>query len=215
MYLRAVPSNLYVLAALFTRERPTRVFISYAHADIRHVERDLPRLETVAEIWSDSKLRGGQRWREEIRKRIKWCDKMIVYWCCHSGNSIEVARELKQAAALNKPIAAFRLCDYPMPQSLREFHWVNIKDLPHDCIQGCPSISRVDGIPPEERIVTSAISDIEREGLDSKVDELLNYFSETDMSNYKKAMSIAYHLIDFYPLAFYTEELRRELRNEQ
>ena len=50
--------------------RPT-VFVSYSHNDLPVLEDLLPYLTTlerddIVEIWSDEKLRGGERWRDEI-----------------------------------------------------------------------------------------------------------------------------------------------------
>src|SRR4029453_451751 len=55
--------------------RPT-VFVSYSHKDLPVLEDLLPFLITLerddlVEIWSDEKLRGGERWRDEISAALE------------------------------------------------------------------------------------------------------------------------------------------------
>lgn len=52
-----------------------RVFISYSHADAANLDRILIHLRPVERsgainLWSDTKIRAGDRWREEIRKAL-------------------------------------------------------------------------------------------------------------------------------------------------
>src|SRR5690606_22976993 len=52
-----------------------KVFFSYSHADGEYLERALIHLRPLERagalnLWSDTKLRAGDRWREEIRKAI-------------------------------------------------------------------------------------------------------------------------------------------------
>jgi hypothetical protein len=55
--------------------RPGRVFVSYSHADEEFLHRILVHLrplerEGLIDLWSDGKIRVGDRWREEIRREL-------------------------------------------------------------------------------------------------------------------------------------------------
>ena len=62
--------------------RPT-VFVSYSHKDLPVLEDLLPFLITLerddlVEIWSDEKLRGGERWRDEISAALESADAAVL-----------------------------------------------------------------------------------------------------------------------------------------
>ncbi len=51
------------------------VFVSYSHKNSRALKSLLPYLDTLkranfVDVWTDRQLRGGQRWREEIRAAL-------------------------------------------------------------------------------------------------------------------------------------------------
>ena len=53
-----------------------RVFFSYSHSDAEYLDRMLIHLRPVERsgainLWSDTKIRAGDRWREEIRKAVR------------------------------------------------------------------------------------------------------------------------------------------------
>lgn len=59
------------------------IFISYAHADEKWLERLKTHLKVMAkyyslEFWEDTKLRGGDKWREEISGAIKRANVAIL-----------------------------------------------------------------------------------------------------------------------------------------
>lgn len=57
------------------QNRPLKVFISYSHKDVEAIERFQAHLkplerEGLVERWDDTRLRTGQRWKEEIQKAL-------------------------------------------------------------------------------------------------------------------------------------------------
>lgn len=52
----------------------TKVFVSYSHKDkdvLAEVQRHFKPLKTSIELWDDERIKGGDKWKEEIRKAIK------------------------------------------------------------------------------------------------------------------------------------------------
>ena len=59
------------------------VFVSYSHKNSRALKSLLPYLDTLkranfVDVWTDRQLRGGQRWREEIRAALAAADVAVL-----------------------------------------------------------------------------------------------------------------------------------------
>jgi hypothetical protein len=60
-----------------------RVFVSYAHRDIRYhkefqMNLSILKNEGLIRVWYDGELRGGEDWDRTIRKEIEECDVMVL-----------------------------------------------------------------------------------------------------------------------------------------
>ncbi|HEY0604058.1 MAG TPA: toll/interleukin-1 receptor domain-containing protein [Herpetosiphonaceae bacterium] len=120
------------------KKRPLSVFLCHSHQDkpiVRQLYRQL--LNEGIEPWLDEeKILGGQKWRVEIRKALRTADVVIV---CLSHNSVnqagyiqeeieyvlDVADEQTQDTIFIIPV---RLEDCPVPDRLRQLHWINLFD---------------------------------------------------------------------------------------
>ena len=94
-----------------------KLFISYAREnkpDVEALVRDLGALGY--ETWLDSSLRGGQKWWDEILRRIADSDVFISVVSPHNLDSVACRQELDWATALNKPVLP--LAVGPLPDAL-------------------------------------------------------------------------------------------------
>jgi len=71
---KSAAANQVDISASWVVERP-KVFFSYSQKDRAYLERILVHLrpverEGIVELWSDTKLQAGDRWKEEIRESI-------------------------------------------------------------------------------------------------------------------------------------------------
>lgn len=94
-----------------------RLFISYARENKPDVDALVRDVESLGyETWLDSSLRGGQKWWDEILRRIADSDVFIAVVSAQSLNSVACRRELEWASALNKPVLP--LAVGPLPDAL-------------------------------------------------------------------------------------------------
>lgn len=94
-----------------------KLFISYAREnkpDVEALVRDLDALGH--QTWLDSSLRGGQKWWDEILRRIADSDVFVSVVSPHNLNSVACRHELQWATALNKPVLP--LAVGPLPDAL-------------------------------------------------------------------------------------------------
>ncbi|MEO8589563.1 MAG: toll/interleukin-1 receptor domain-containing protein [Flavobacteriales bacterium] len=76
-YLRQEIGTLPIVAhqKYHTADAPrTNVFISYSHRDkdvLTEVQRHFKPLKAGIELWDDERIKGGDKWKDEIRKAIK------------------------------------------------------------------------------------------------------------------------------------------------
>ena len=97
-----------------------KVFVSYARADSRKVNRITKRLTAHGlEFWMDThKLEGGDDWSEKIIKAINGCDKFLLFMSVVSMASDNVEREVHAAFKKKKKIILLRLDNARVPLSL-------------------------------------------------------------------------------------------------
>jgi hypothetical protein len=86
-------------------ERQRVLFVSYARADrdaLRSLEHGLESLHN--EVWIDRKLDGGQVWWDEILRRIRDCNAMVVAISPALLDSDAAGKERQYARLLGKPL---------------------------------------------------------------------------------------------------------------
>jgi formylglycine-generating enzyme required for sulfatase activity len=79
------------------------LFISYARVDKPYCKQIIDLLD-MHEVWYDQRLHIGQKWWDEIVRRMHWCDGMIYLMSPDSVASEYCRRELDIAINLNKHI---------------------------------------------------------------------------------------------------------------
>jgi Tol biopolymer transport system component len=113
-----------------------QVFLSYAREDAEKVKRLYQKLSDAGfKPWMDKKdILPGERWQSSIWKAIRGSDFFLV---CLSANSVDrrgwIQREIKQALDIWQEkleddiyLIPVRLEDCEVPESLRDFQWVNL-----------------------------------------------------------------------------------------
>ncbi len=108
-----------------------RLFISYAHADSRKVERLAEILERSGhEVWFDRAIAGGDDWWQSILGNIEASDVFIFALTPQSTASDACKAEYQYALDLNKPILPVMLAEAELPVGrLQETQFVTAKTL--------------------------------------------------------------------------------------
>ncbi len=91
----------------------TSIFISYSHNDAEEVRKIAESIQNagIADVWYDSKLRGGENYFSVIANQIVACEYLIFVVSDHSIQSDWCLRELEFAASEQKKILAVWLKD--------------------------------------------------------------------------------------------------------
>lgn len=108
-----------------------RLFISYAHADIRKVERLAEILERAGhEVWFDQAIPGGDDWWQTILTNIEAADVFIFALSPPATRSEACRAEYQYALDLHKPILPVMLAEAELPVGhLQATQYVNAKTL--------------------------------------------------------------------------------------
>ncbi len=97
-------------------------FVSYSSADREFVTPLVQLLRVAAPAFLDRDcIPLGRRWREVITEAIGAATDVLLFWCAHSRTSKEVAWEVRQALALEKPLIPVLLDDAALPPKLARY----------------------------------------------------------------------------------------------
>lgn len=80
-----------------------RLFVSYARVDKAFCQQIMDTLD-VHEVWYDHRIAAGQKWWEEILKRLTWCDGFVYLLSKESVTSEYCKQEFAIALSLGKHI---------------------------------------------------------------------------------------------------------------
>ncbi len=80
-----------------------KLFVSYARVDKNYCDQIIGLLD-IHDVWHDQRLRVGQKWWDEIVRRLHWCEGYIYLLSSDSASSDYCHREYEIAMSLNKPI---------------------------------------------------------------------------------------------------------------
>jgi TIR domain-containing protein len=111
-------------------------FISYSHKDTAVVKPliDLLSVNQQRVFW-DGDLKPGDRWAQTIDSAVKRSNIFVLFWCCDTSQSKEVAREIASALRLKKKIVPVKLCSAPVPHPIGEWQWIDLRsNIHHACI---------------------------------------------------------------------------------
>jgi hypothetical protein len=107
-----------------------KVFVSYSHVDASLVS-PIVRLLRVNRslVFQDvDDIRPGKKWREELARGLAESELVVLFWCDHSRQSGEVAKEWGTAIQQEKDVLPLLLDATPLPDQLREYQWINFRD---------------------------------------------------------------------------------------
>jgi formylglycine-generating enzyme required for sulfatase activity len=105
-----------------------RLFISYARVDKHFCQQIVDTLD-VHDVWYDHRIAAGQRWWEEILKRLTWCDGFVYLLSKESVTSEYCKQEFAIAQSLNKhifPVLIHALT--PVPEALKEIQYADLSN---------------------------------------------------------------------------------------
>lgn len=103
-----------------------RLFISYARVDRLYCQQIVDVLD-VHEVWYDHRLHAGQKWWEEILRRLAWCDGFIYLLSRESVASEYCQKEFAIATQLGKSIFPVLIHQTaPIPEALRDIQYADL-----------------------------------------------------------------------------------------
>jgi hypothetical protein len=117
----------------------SNIFISYSRRDAAIIS-GIVRLYEVAEakIFLDSdSIPAGANWRKCIEQALLKCSAVLVFWCEHSGSSVEVRKEYQLAIALGKRVVPVLMDDSELPGDLSIYQHIDLREslaLSHDSL---------------------------------------------------------------------------------
>ncbi len=81
-----------------------KLFVSYARVDKKYCDQIVALLD-IHDVWHDQRLQIGQKWWDEIVRRLHWCEGYIYLLSCGIGGfGVLPPRIRNRAQSLNKPI---------------------------------------------------------------------------------------------------------------
>ncbi|HYO87484.1 MAG TPA: toll/interleukin-1 receptor domain-containing protein, partial [Candidatus Limnocylindrales bacterium] len=104
-----------------------RLFLSYARVDQPIAIQIAEALSGNHDVWLDERLYAGQRWWEEIRRRLDWCEGFVYLLSPESVTSEYCLRELKLALDMRKyifPVLIRRGTE--VPESIRDIQYADL-----------------------------------------------------------------------------------------
>jgi hypothetical protein len=105
-----------------------RLFISYARVDKPYCQQIVDLLD-IHEVWYDHRLHAGQKWWEEILRRLAWCDGIIYLMSPDSVNSEYCQKELAIAEKLGKHIFPVLIhSSASIPATMREIQYADLSN---------------------------------------------------------------------------------------
>jgi hypothetical protein len=110
-------------------EKRTNVFVSYSHSDASLVTPIVQLLRANESlVFQDvDRIRPGKKWRDELEKALDDAGMVVVFWCGHASESMEVAREWNAAIAGDKDLLPLLLDATPLPPKLAEYQWIDFR----------------------------------------------------------------------------------------
>jgi hypothetical protein len=104
-----------------------RLFLSYARVDQPIAIQIAEALSGMHEVWLDERLYAGQRWWEEIRRRLDWCEGFVYLLSPESVTSEYCLRELKLAMDMKKHIfPALIKRGTEVPEHIRDIQYADL-----------------------------------------------------------------------------------------
>lgn len=127
-----------------------RVFISYSRQDAPLVTPVVGLLRATRDfVFLDADtIAPGRKWRAEIDSALRDASLVVVFWCRHSSESMEVQSEYRTAIAADKDVLPVLLDSTPVAGDLAEFQWIDFRELAGERHAGPASDDRVSRVPP-------------------------------------------------------------------
>jgi hypothetical protein len=106
-----------------------RLFISYAHEDVKPVQQLVDILRAGGyEAWFDMRLLPGQDWQAELLAGITACDAFVYVLSPSSLESDWCRWEFAEAVKLGKPVLPVLLRKAAIPPAISRYQYVDFSD---------------------------------------------------------------------------------------
>jgi|EndMetStandDraft_5_1072996.scaffolds.fasta_scaffold31878_4 hypothetical protein len=131
-----------VLVISYARvDRPlVRGLVSLLRAGLQGIDKTV--------FWDDD-FEPGEPWFAQIAVQIEDCAQLFVFWCRHSADSPQVARELALALARGKRVIPVLVDDTPLNESLAPIQGIDLRNVVEHSFAPTPKNVHFKGyIPP-------------------------------------------------------------------
>jgi hypothetical protein len=110
------------------------IFVSYSHRDAGLIDPVVRLLQAVpgggSGVFQDRiGITPGKKWRPIVMAALRDARLVVVFWCAHSKESVECAREYGEAIQLDKDVVPVLLDSTPLPPALGDYEWVDFRAL--------------------------------------------------------------------------------------
>lgn len=105
-----------------------RLFISYARVDKPYCQQIVKTLD-VHDVWYDQRLHAGQKWWDEILRRLAWCEGFVYLLSPDSVKSEYCQKEFDIAQRLGKVIFPVVIQSRTMlPDTLGDYQYIDLSE---------------------------------------------------------------------------------------
>ncbi len=113
-----------------------QIFVSYARVD-KPLCKQIVRTMDVHQVWYDERLHAGQKWWDQISKRLEWCEGFVYLLSPNSVQSEYCRRELEIARSLGKHIFPVVIqARTVLPEILRPYQYIDLSEgLTNDSVK--------------------------------------------------------------------------------
>lgn len=108
-----------------------QIFVSYSRNDGEIVTPlvQMLRLGGTGIFRDTDHIRPGTRWRTVLIDAVENCQLLLLFWCHHAAQSMEVKREYLQALQQGKLLSPVLLDDTPLAGEIAEFQAIDMRGL--------------------------------------------------------------------------------------
>ena len=74
-------------------------------------------------------IKPGKPWESQLGNALQQSDVVIVFWCSHSKNSLEVKKEYEKAILENKDVLPVLLDGSELPEEIAKYQWIDLRTV--------------------------------------------------------------------------------------
>jgi len=80
-------------------------------------------------VFWDGEFRAGEDWFDQFKRGVDAAPRVFVFWCYHSVDSQQVAREYQYAESQKKPVVPVLLDQTPLNADLARIEGIDLREM--------------------------------------------------------------------------------------